>query len=1118
MKRTRYISLIIALLSILGIAAQQQQSQYALYNYRNDGDFNAWLNIDVDSITYSNIGIDSVEYDNLVTQEVWTPDSCYRIPLEVIDSIGFRAPETKYKEDTFFLNEEHEPYVRNIDDLKITFDSATPAHLLPSVGQVICTETSYGILEDGFAGRATSVSNTDDGIELTCEEVSLSDIFEQIIYVSKCSSTEGIDPETYHAGSSRRRIFDYGIGIDEVIPIEFDPVETPKKIDGEDMPCQFKYTPEFDITCNISVLKNHPAVAKIMFHHSHTMSLKMDYEGDIIKPKSKEWWFNKKDIRIHIPVAAVDAVIKPYVNFGAFVDYNAKVKFEYELPLFKFEQTFGVDYSEYRDEENRLQFINETETTHDDPTLSLSLDGSLAFGLAMKIGAKLIHKRLLNFEATFHVGPEFKGHIDLSTDRIGEDANLYRQLKTTTLDLYGYVSIPRATYQYVGSGVKLAKRGTWKGAKWSNRITKTEDLLPNEDNPEGIMTDWPIKKWHLLPEFEKPDVYEANATAAVASVEPSRNLLFPVDVGLAFKDYRTGEVIEQSCGEYWGEKHNAESNYIATFEDLTPSAIYKVYPTVKFAGILSSLNLKMDAEPSVDYNVAGKLIVTPSTITIKKGEEAEVIIFGAEGNLTTIDDDPSIAKSLSIIYDHRTGQHITLHIMGVNVGSTYITVLHRSNGSSCIVRVNVIDIPDELALSEQTVSLQKDESATVLVLAGCGNYTAESSNENVATATVEDDMITITAISVGSAVITVTDTETEETATIEVSVTESGGNDNGQELIVNGDFSSGNTGFTSDYIYASEPGDHAIWDEGTYAVGTSPRRYHSVLIDCGDHTTGTGNMLIANGSLDNTQYVWKQKVGVEAGKTYEFSAWFKAAISANTFRDDMEYSINGTVISGAYDKKENGWERYYGTYTATNSGQAEIRIRTMSETAETGNDFALDDISFKEWTSTSSPDDVYLKADEGTPGAISDESYATILDEKTSTKWCFTNSGGQGYVIFHATQPIKVTGYKISTGNDTATYPERNPKSWTLYGSTASSNPGKDGTSWEVIDTIVDDTKLQAENYKTYVYTLPSETVKAYRYFKWVITSPSGIVQVSEFRPTYSSAGGGAGGGGGSSW
>ena len=753
------------MLSVLGLSAQQQQSQYALYNYRNDGDFNAWLNIDVDSITYSNIGLDSVEYDNIVTQEVWTPDSCYRIPIEVIDSIGFRAPETQYKEGVFFLNEEHEPYVRIIDDLKITFDSATPAHLLPSVGQVICTETSYGIFEEGFAGRATSVSNTDDGLEFTCEEVSLSDIFDQFIYVSKCSTTEGGDPQEYRAKSSRKRIFDYAIGIDEVIPIELDPIETPKKIDGEDMPIRFKYTPEMDITCLVSILKGQPAVAKVTFHHSHTFSIGMDYEGNLIKPKSKEWWFSKDDIRIHIPVAAVDAVIKPYVNFGAFVDYNAKVKFEYELPLLKFEQTFGVDYSEYRKEEDRVRFINDTEFIHDDPTISLSLDGALAFGLAMKIGAKLIHKRLLNFEATFHVGPEFKGHIDLSTDRIGEDANLYRQLKTTSLDLYGYVSIPRASYQYFGSGVKLAKRGTWKGAKWSNRIEKTEDLLPNEDNPEGIMTDWPIRKWYLLPEFKEPEVSEVTATSAAASIRPSRNLLFPVDVGVAFKDYLTGEVIEKEyVTSYWGEKQANpgsaffDGSFTQTFEDLTPSSVYKVYPTVSLFGI------KMDAEPSVDYSVAGKLIVTPSSITIKKGEEAEVTIFGATGNLQAIDDDPSIAKSLSIIYDHRPGQHITLHVLGVSVGSTFITVQNRSNGSSCTVSVNVVDTDKpvtSITLSEATLNMKPNDTkaltATVMP-EDAENKTVAWESSNEAVATVSTDGL-VTAVAEGSCVITCSATD-----------------------------------------------------------------------------------------------------------------------------------------------------------------------------------------------------------------------------------------------------------------------------------------------------------------------------------------------------------------------
>ena len=46
----------------------------------------------------SHIGLDSVEYKDYVVQEVWTVDSVYRIPLEVIDSVSFVTPPTIYKE------------------------------------------------------------------------------------------------------------------------------------------------------------------------------------------------------------------------------------------------------------------------------------------------------------------------------------------------------------------------------------------------------------------------------------------------------------------------------------------------------------------------------------------------------------------------------------------------------------------------------------------------------------------------------------------------------------------------------------------------------------------------------------------------------------------------------------------------------------------------------------------------------------------------------------------------------------------------------------------------------------------------------------------------------------
>ena len=150
-------------------------------------------------------------------------------------------------------------------------------------------------------------------------------------------------------------------------------------------------------------------------------------------------------------------------------------------------------------------------------------------------------------------------------------------------------------------------------------------------------------------------------------------------------------------------------------------------------------------------------------------------------------------------------------------------------------------------------------------------------------------------------------------------------------------------------------------------------------------------------------------------------------------------------------------------------------------------------------------------ADDGKEG-FDGEGVDKLFDGDTSTKWCTISDYSPIYAIFHSSAPIFVTGYKITTTNDSDWYPERNPKSWTLYGSTASSVPGKDDSSWEVIATVTNDTVLQAANFTTYTYSLPATTNKAYKNFKWVITAAgddSGMIQVSEFRLTYTTESGG---------
>ena len=94
----RLLVLFVTILAFVPAIAQDNR-QFAIYNYRNDGDINAFLYFEIDSITYSCIDTLGVEHEYVVVQEIWTPDKVYRILLENIDSISFRTPSPEMTED-----------------------------------------------------------------------------------------------------------------------------------------------------------------------------------------------------------------------------------------------------------------------------------------------------------------------------------------------------------------------------------------------------------------------------------------------------------------------------------------------------------------------------------------------------------------------------------------------------------------------------------------------------------------------------------------------------------------------------------------------------------------------------------------------------------------------------------------------------------------------------------------------------------------------------------------------------------------------------------------------------------------------------------------------------------
>ncbi|MBK8556077.1 MAG: hypothetical protein IPL65_10085 [Lewinellaceae bacterium] len=165
--------------------------------------------------------------------------------------------------------------------------------------------------------------------------------------------------------------------------------------------------------------------------------------------------------------------------------------------------------------------------------------------------------------------------------------------------------------------------------------------------------------------------------------------------------------------------------------------------------------------------------------------------------------------------------------------------------------------------------------------------------------------------------------------------------DYSQNSIFNGDFELGNVGFTSDYI--ESPGN--LVPEGVYEVLTNPQNSHPGFSPCGDHTSGSGNMMAVNGAGTPNVNVWCQTITVQPNTEYAFTAWVATLVAASPAL--LQFSINGQTIGSIFSAPPQTcvWKQFNATWNSAGNSSATICIVNQN-TALSGNDFALDDIGF----------------------------------------------------------------------------------------------------------------------------------------------------------------------------
>lgn len=175
---SKEINLLIGIIVMLFCNMLSVDAQQAFYVYRSDGVINTFISSEIDSMTYSCIDLDSIQQNEYVTQEIYTLDSIYRIPISIIDSVGFVTPKTVYMSGVKVLEGEMRKNIISRNGLTLFFSPATPSQYIPKIGDKLVSTESDKVLESAFIGIVSKVSNIDQQIEVTCVPIDLTEVFE----------------------------------------------------------------------------------------------------------------------------------------------------------------------------------------------------------------------------------------------------------------------------------------------------------------------------------------------------------------------------------------------------------------------------------------------------------------------------------------------------------------------------------------------------------------------------------------------------------------------------------------------------------------------------------------------------------------------------------------------------------------------------------------------------------------------------------------------------------------------------------------------------------------------------------------------------------------------------
>ena len=621
----RYIAILVAVLAMFSVLPMSaQQTQDALYIFRNDGGFNAFFYDDIDHIEYSKIDTLGVEQEDYVVQEVWALDTVYRIPISAIDSVAFVTPEKKIKADVFCPDKSIANYIVASDTINwIRLASNTPTAMIPKVGDKLLIEEESKYIPDGFVGLVTSVENGNNGYTIMTGGLNVRDVYDRLVLKAAAASP-------LQSGQARRRgLFD---GTEMSYTTE-DPIELPALSGSISIQGSRVLYDEHDVslTADGAGSLSFSAAPRIEYRGFVFFDLEEGLKQDhhITLYNTASWNFSLSgsltgnvDIPLKgMPEKNLSGGLKLAVNCGLFInaqvtgvtvqagwegEYIAKSFITHEVdPPFLFQES--IPY-----------FKSGLTVLKDTMTISGSMQGKYA--ISAGVYAKAEVSSILPFDKD---NKENKNKIGA---RVEAGGRLNFEAPFWTADIITDLLSTRSFYQLLNKDTNISASLYGKISLYA----QIDDWVPSY-NPELSLP--PARLYGLVPNISDISVsnddpkrpYRYKFTSPIR-----RNVLFGIPTGFVVLDQDDKVIDDWGEGYFFREANQKSYNHIFTTLDpiKDDNKTYTVYPYIKYLG--NQLLVDKSADVTVD----------PARIDI----ETRVLHVGSELGSEDIDVQPNMAN------------------------------------------------------------------------------------------------------------------------------------------------------------------------------------------------------------------------------------------------------------------------------------------------------------------------------------------------------------------------------------------------------------------------------------------------------------------------------------------